>query len=99
MAHLRIWRIYVKELQEADRPWETPDHEEMSELPQLTGVSLQWKPKTGIGVEAIHPSMSSRISEKGQQLCSALLNDVERTLTWPAQIQTLTYFLVPKTPT
>ena len=54
---------------------------------------------TGIGVDAIHPSMWSRISEKGKQLYTDLLNDVERTLTWPAQIQTLIYFLVPKTST
>ena len=40
-----------------------------------------------------------RISEKGEQLYTDLLDDVERTLTWPAQTQTLIYFLVPKTPT
>ena len=34
-----------------------------------------------------------------KQLYTDLLNDVERTLTWPAQIQTLIYFLVAKTPT
>ena len=53
-----------------------------------------FKAKTGIGVDAIRPSVWSRISEKGQQLYTGLLNDVERTLTWPAQIQTLIYFLV-----
>ena len=58
-----------------------------------------FKAKTGIGVDAIHPSVWSRISVKGEQLYTDLLNDVERTLTWPAQIQTLIYFLVPKTPT
>ena len=58
-----------------------------------------FKAKTGIGVDAIHPSVWSRISVKGKQLYTNLLNDVERTLTWPAQIQTLIYFLVPKTPT
>ena len=40
--------------------------------------------------------MWSRISEKGKQLYTDLLNDVERTRTWPAQIQTLIYFLVPQ---
>ena len=61
----RIWRIHVIGLQEAGRPWEVPDHEEMSELPQLTVEGLagfaaavsSFKPKTGIGVDAIHPSM------------------------------------------
>ena len=55
----RIWRIYVDELQGEDRPWETPDHEEMSELPLLTvdghagftAVVGSFKPKTGIGVD------------------------------------------------
>ena len=92
----RIWRTHVNELHEADRPWEVPDHEEMLER----GFRLSsFKPKTGIRVEEIHPSMWSRISEKGKQLHTDLLNDVERTLSWPAQIQTLIYFLVPKTPT
>ena len=57
------------------------------------------RPKTGIGVDAIHPSVWSRISDKGKQLFTDLLHDVELTLAWPAQIQTLIYFLVPKTPT
>ena len=78
-----------------------------SHLPQLTvdglagfnAVVSSVKPKTGIGVDAIHPSIWSRISEKGKQLYTDLLNDVERTLTWPAQIQTLIYLLVPQTPT
>ena len=46
---------------------------------------------TGIGVDAIHPSMWSRISEKGNQLHTDLF-----TLTWPAQIQTLIYFWFPR---
>ena len=69
----RIWRVHVKELQTADRPWETPDGEDMSALPQLEvdgpsgfdAVVGSFKAKTGIGVDAIHPSMWSRISEKG----------------------------------
>ena len=58
-----------------------------------------FKAKTGIGVDATHPSTWSRISDKGKLLCTDLLNDVERTLTWSAQIQTLIYFLIPKAPT
>ena len=69
----------------------------MSVLPQLEvdgpsgfdAVVGSFKAKTGIGVDAIHPSMWH----------TDLLNDVERTLTWHAPIQTLIYFLVPKTPT
>ena len=88
-------------------PWETPNGEDMSAMPQLEvegpsgfdAVVGSFKAKTGIGVDAIHPSVWSRISAKGKQLYTDLLNDVERTLTWPAQIQTLIYFLVPKTPT
>ena len=103
----RIWRVHVEELQTADRPWETPNEEDMSVLHRLEvygpsgfdAVVGSFKPKTGIGVGAIHPSMWSRISEKGEQLYTDLLNDVERTLTWPAKIQTLICFLVPKTPT
>ena len=56
-------------------------------------------PRLAFGVDAIHPSMWSRISKQGKQLYTDMLNDVERTLTWLAQIQTLIYFLVPKTPT
>ena len=67
--------------------------------PGFDAVVGSFKAKTGIGVDAIHPAMWSRISEKGKQLYTDLLNDVERTLTWPVQIQTLMYFLVPKTPT
>ena len=92
---------------EADRLWESPNGDDMSALPQLEVEELSgfdavvgsFKAKTGIGVDAIHPSVWSRISVKGKQLYTDLLNDVERTLTWPAQIQTLIYFLVPKTPT
>ena len=85
-----------------------PNHEDASKLPQLaidgptgfTAVVSSFKPKTGIGVDAVHPSVWSRISEKkGKQLYTDLLHDVEHTLTWPAQIRTLIYFLVPKTPT
>ena len=72
---------------------------EVDGLSGFDAVVGSFKAKTGIGVDAIHPSMWSRISEKGKQLYTDLLNDVERTLTWPAQIQTLIYFLVPKTPT
>ena len=43
--------------------------------------------------------MWSRISEKGKQSYTDFLNDVERTLTWPAQTETLICFLVSKTPT
>ena len=95
-AWARIGRTHVKELQEADRPWEVPDLEETSELPLLTVDGL---PKTGIGVDAIHPSMWSRIPEKGKQRYTDLLNDVQRTLTWPAQVPTLSHSLVPKAPT
>ena len=63
--------------------------------PRCWDFDLSFRAKTG----AIHPSMGSRISEKGKQLYTDLFNDVESTLTWPAQIQTLLYFLVPKTPT
>ena len=78
-------------------PWEVPDHEEMSELPQLTvdgltgfaAVVSSFKSKTGIGVDAIRPSMWSRISEKGKHVNIDLLNDVEHTLTWLAQMHTL----------
>ena len=85
----------------------TPNGEDMSVLPRLevdgpsgfNAVVGSFKAKTGIGVDAIHPSMWSRISVKGKQLYTDLLNDVERTLTWPAQIQTLIHVLVPKTPT
>ena len=31
----RIWRVHVEELQNADRPWETPNGEDMSVMPQL----------------------------------------------------------------
>ena len=31
----RIWRVHVEELQTADRPWETPNGEDMSVLPQF----------------------------------------------------------------
>ena len=65
----------------------------------LAGFIAVFKPKTGIRVDALHPSMWCRNSEKGKQLHTDVLNDVERTLTWPAQIQTLFTFLVPKTPT
>ena len=99
--------MHVEELQTADRPWEIPNHDDMAVLPQLEvdgpsgfdAVLGSFKAKTGIGVDAIHPSMWSRISEKGKQLYSHLLIDSERTLKWLAQIQTLIYFLVPKTPT
>ena len=99
--------MHIEELQTGDRPWETPDCEDTSVLLQLTvdgrsgfdAVVSSFKAKTGTGVDATHPSMWSRISEKGKQLHTDLLNDVERTLTWPAQILTLIYFLVPKTPT
>ena len=37
--------------------------------------------------------------KRSRQLYTDLLNDVERTRTWLAPIQTLIYFLVPKTPT
>ena len=85
----RIWRVHVEELQTADRPWQTPNGEDMSVLPQLevngpsgfNAVVGSFKAKTGIGVDAIHPSMLWRISEKGKQLYTDLLNDVERTLT------------------
>ena len=60
--------------------------------------SGSFKATTGIGVDAIHPSMWSRISEKRKQLYTDLLKDVERALTWLAQIQTLIYLLDPKTP-
>ena len=103
----RIWRVHVEELKTGDRPWETPNDEDMSVLLQLEVDGLSgfdavvgsFKAKTGIGVDAIHSSMWSRISEMGEQLYTDLLNDVERTLTWPAHVQTLIYFLVPKTPT
>ena len=65
----------------------------------FSAVVGSFEAKMGISVGAIHPSMWSRISEKGKQLYTDLLDDVERTLTWPAQAQTLIYFLVPKTPT
>ena len=99
-----IWRTQNTEMQEADRPWEVPSIEDASELPQLamegpTGfaaVVSSFKPKTGIGVDAIHTSVWSRISDKGKHLFTDLLHDVELTLTWPAQIQTLIYFLVPR---
>ena len=102
-----IWRTQNTEMQGADRPWEVPSTEDASELPQLavegpTGfaaVVSSFKPETGIGVDAIHPSAWSRISDKGKHLFTGLLHEVELTLTWPAQIQTLIYFLVPKTPT
>ena len=102
-----IWRTHDAEMQGADRPWEEPSVSDANELPQLevegpTGfaaVVSSFKPKTGIGVDAIHPSVWSRISDKGKQLFTDLLHDVELTLAWPAQIQTLIYFLVPKTPT
>ena len=42
-----------------------------------------------------HRDLASQI--RGFQLFTDLLNDVERTLTWLAQIQTLIYFLVPTT--
>ena len=81
----RIWREHVEELQTADRPWEeTPNGEDMSVLPQLEvdgpsgfdAVVGSFKTKTGIRVDAIHPSMWSRISEQGKQLYTDLLNDV-----------------------
>ena len=84
--------MQVEELQTADRPWETPDGEDMPVLPQLEvdgpsgfhAVVGSSKAKTGIGVDAIHPSVWSRISVEGKQLYTDLLNDVESTLTWPA---------------
>ena len=102
-----IWRAQDKEMQGADRPWEVPSVEDARELPQLAvdgpvgfaAVVGSFKPKTGIGVDAVHPSVWSSISGKGKQLFTDLLHDVELTLTWPAQIRTLIYFLVPKTPT
>ena len=65
-----------------DRPWETPDREDTSELPQLAVDGLpgfnaavgSFKAKTGMGVDAIHPSKWSRISEKGTQLYTDLSN-------------------------
>ena len=98
--------MHVEELQTADRPWEIPNDEDRSVLPQLEvdgpsgfdAVVGSFKAKTGIGVDAIHPSMWSRISEKGEQLYTDLLNDVERTLTWLAPIQTLIYFRLESDP-
>ena len=86
-------------------PWGFPNGEDKAALPQLEvegpsgfdAVVGSFRAKTGIGVDAIHPSVWSRISENGKQSYTVLLNDVERTLTWPAQIQTLIYFLVQKT--
>ena len=78
--------MHVEELQTADRPWETPNEEDLPQL-EVDGPSGfdavvgSFKAKTGIGVDAIHPSMWSRISEKDKQLYTDLLNDVERTLT------------------
>ena len=69
-----------KSCKQPDRPWETPNGEDMSVLPQLEvdrpsgfdAVVGSFKAKTGIGVDAIHPSMWSRISEKGKQLYTDL---------------------------
>ena len=69
----------------AERPWETPNDEDMSVLPQLEvdgpsgfdAVVGSFKAKTRIGVDAIHPSVWSHLGE-GRR-------GVERTLTWPAQ--------------
>ena len=62
----------LKSCRRRTRPWETPNGEDMSVLPQLEvdgpsgfdAVVGSFKAKTGIGVDAIHPSMWSRISEK-----------------------------------
>ena len=97
----------LKSCKQQTGPWEIPNDEDMSVLLRLEVVGPSgfdalvgsFKATTGIGVGAIHPSTWSRISEKGKQLYTDLLNDVERTLTWPAPIQTLIYFVVPKTPT
>ena len=77
-SRARIWRIHVSDMQEADRPWEVPDHEEALKLQLLTvdglagftAVVSSSKPETGVGVGAIHPSMWSRISEKGVNSCT-----------------------------
>ena len=45
------------------------------------------------------PQCGRKSQKRGKQLYTDLLNDVEGTLTWPAQVQTLICFLVPKTPT
>ena len=75
----QIWQsnhgpAHVNEQQEAGSPWELPGHEKTSELPLLnvdglagfTAVVSSFKPKTGIGVDPIHPSMWSHISEEWQ---------------------------------
>ena len=54
---------------------------EVEEPSGFDAVVGSFKAKTGIGVDAIHPSVCSRISVKGKQLYTDLLNDVERTLT------------------
>ena len=82
-----------------------PNSEDMTVLPQLevdgpsrrSGRLVQGQ--NGHRSRCNSSSMWSRLSEKGKQLYIDLVNDVERTHSWPAQIQTLIDFLVPKTPT
>ena len=61
--------MHIEKLQNADRLWETPNEEDMSVLPQLEvdgpsgfdAVVGSFKATTVIGVDAIHPSVWSRI--------------------------------------
>ena len=95
----RMWRVHVEELQTADRP-QTVRTRLFCLSSQLTDhlVSMRWlarsRPRRALVSMRFIPQC-----RQGKQLYTDLLNDVERTLTWPAQIQTLIYFLVPKTPT
>ena len=64
----RIWRVHIEELQNADRPWESPNGDDMSALPQLEVEGPS-------GFDAV------KVGSFRKQLYTDLLNDVERTLT------------------
>ena len=52
----------------------------MDGLAGFAAVAGSFKPKTGIGVDAIHPRVGRASQKRCKQLHTDLLNDVERTL-------------------
>ena len=58
-----------------------------------------FKAKTGMVSMQFIPPCGRASQKRVNTSYTDLLNDVERTLTWPAQIQTLIYFFFTKTPT
>ena len=82
----RTWRPYVGQLQGAERSWDAPSVEGET---GFAAVVCSFESRTGIGVDVIHPSAWSRVSENRKTAVVDMLHTVERTRSWPTQVQTL----------